>query len=273
MSVAPLTVGFHRKLGLALRFVCDIVARGAAFSSVICLVANASNLPGTGLADAVNGNCSITAAAVHGWGQPNRQDDFNDPTSLAGWTVYNGPGHGGNAQRTPHAVSIADGVLTIIGDTNGNSGGMAWLPGQLHGRWEACVKSSRAPESYHSLVLLWPDAEDWPVGGEVDFMEVVDPTRQSVDFWVHYGPDGQKEGSVIQIDATQWHSYAVEWTPSRIIYYVDGEQIWQTTDPMRIPPGAMHLCIQLDYFGGDAGEGAQQIVAWARQYNLGAGRS
>ena len=252
-----------------LRYAYYIAARGAVVSSVICLAASACDLPGTAPAHSSNGHCSITAAAVHGWGEPNRDDYFNDPSALAGWTVYNGAGHAGNGRRTPDAVSVADGVLTITGDSNGNSGGLAWLPGQLHGRWEACVKSSPAPESYHSLVLLWPDAEDWPLGGEIDFMEIVDPARQAVEFWIHYDADGKKEKSMVQVDATQWHSYAVEWTPSRIVYFVDGEPRWEIADPSRIPPRPMHLCIQLDYFGGDAGQGAQQMVDWVRQYDLG----
>jgi hypothetical protein len=215
-----------------------------------------------------NGHCPVTAADTLGWGQPNRTDDFTDPASLAGWTIYNGPGHAGNGRRTPNAMSVADGMLTITGDTSGNSGGMGWMPGQLHGRWEACVKSTPGPDVYHSLVLLWPDAEDWPVGGEIDFMEIVDPARRAVEFWIHYGPGGEKETNMIQIDATQWHSYAVEWTAWHIIYYVDGEPRWLITDPTRLPPRPMHLCLQLDYFGGDTGQGARQMVDWVRQYDV-----
>ena len=145
---------------------------------------------------------------------------------------------------------------------------MALAPGQLHGRWEACVKSSPAAASYHSLVLLWPDAEDWPLGGEIDFMEIVDPARQFVEFWVHHGPDDKREKGVVQIDGTQWHSYAVEWTPRRIVTYVDGAPRWEMSNPAHLPPRPMHLCIQLDYFGGDAGQGGLQMVDWVRQYSL-----
>lgn len=75
---------------------------------------------------------------------------------------------------------------------------------------------------------------------------------------------------MIQIDVTQWHSYAVEWTASHLIYYVDGEPRWLMTDPTRLPPRPMHLCVQLDYFGGDTGGGAHQMVDWVRQYDIGA---
>jgi hypothetical protein len=240
--------------------------RGVALISVFGLVASGCTWPGT--AHSESDNCRATAAQRYGWGVPNRADEFNDPAALRNWIVYDGKGHAGNGRRTPAAMSVADGMLTITGDDQGNTGGMGWYPGQLYGRWEVCVRSSVGPEAYHSLALLWPDAEDWPAGGEVDFMEVVDPARQNVQFWIHYDPDGKKESREVAVDAIAWHSYAVEWTPSHVVYYVDGEPRWEITDPVRIPPRAMHLCLQLDYFGGAAIPGAQQMVDWARQYGM-----
>src|ERR671910_774267 len=48
-------------------------------------------------------NCPITAAAAQNWGAPDRTADFDDPSSLGTWYVYNGPGHAGNGRRTPNA--------------------------------------------------------------------------------------------------------------------------------------------------------------------------
>jgi len=102
-------------------------------------------------AQAAPDNCPATAAAAYQWGAPNKSDDFDDPSSLAGWNLYNGPGHAGNGRRTPSAVSVADGVLTITGDSRGNSEGMSWSPGQTFGRWvrenrlEGCAIALRDP--------------------------------------------------------------------------------------------------------------------------------
>lgn len=243
----------------------------AASASILCILAASliatQAIRSTAGADP-GSQCSNTAAATLNWGTPNRADDFTDPSSLDGWGLYDGPGHAGNGRRTPSAISVADGHLTITGDAHGDSGGMAWNPGQLYGRWEACAKSTVAAEGYHSLLLLWPDAEDWPVGGEVDFMEVTDPTRQSVEGWLHYGPHDGKIHHELRIDATQWHSWAVEWTPQHIAAYVDGNMWWEITNPALLPPRPMHLCIQLDNFGGDIGEGGQMSVDWVRQYSV-----
>lgn len=214
------------------------------------------------------GHCGTTAADVLGWGAPDRSDDFTDPSSLNGWSMYDGVGHAGNGRRTPNAISVADGSLHITGDAAGNSGGMAWNPGRMYGRWEACVQSPVAAEGYHSLLLLWPDAEDWPLGGEVDFMEITEGSRQSVEGWLHYGPGNNKIRNEIQIDATQWHSWAVEWTPQRITAYVDGAMWWEVADPALLPPRPMHLCIQLDNFGGDLSQGGQMSVDWVREYPI-----
>ena len=215
-----------------------------------------------------NGNCPVTSADLHGWGAPNRSADFTDSSSLAAWQLYDGPGHAGNGRRTPSAVSVANGLLTITGDAEGNSEGMAWLPGQTYGRWEACVKSPPASPNYHSLLLLWPDSDKWPLDGEIDFMEILDPERQevtaSIHFWGEPAPEDREADATVSIDATKWHSWAVEWTPARIVGYVDGRQWFEVTT--HVPQGPMHLCIQLDNFAGDISDGGQEIVDWARQY-------
>jgi hypothetical protein len=232
----------------------------ASLGAVLCVAAGVICHPAPALAA---DNCPATAAAANGWGAPNLSDDFDDPSSLANWNLYNGPGNNGNGRRTPSAVSVADGVLTITGDPQGNSEGMSWSPGQTYGRWEVCVKSPPASPNYHSVLLLWPSRRG---GGEIDYMEISDPTRQRVDAFVHFG--SKQDAGHIWTDATQWHSWAVEWSPQRIATYVDGAQWWEDTNPAHIPSGLMRMCMQLDNFGGDISQGGQQMVDWARQYPL-----
>ncbi|GAA4695091.1 hypothetical protein GCM10023215_35980 [Pseudonocardia yuanmonensis] len=208
-----------------------------------------------------------TAAATLGWGTLNRVDDFSD--GLDGWGLYDGAGHGGKGRRSPDAFSIENGVLVVTGSPDGTTGGMAWNPGQKYGRWEGRVRAPESDRSYHALLLLWPDAEDWPSGGEVDFMEMSDPDRQSTDMFLHYGSDNSQLHGSVEIDATQWHNWAVEWTPDHIAAFVDGEEWWRTEDRKTLPPGPMHLTIQLDWFphGGEVRESRME-VDWVRQYDL-----
>lgn len=218
-------------------------------------------------------NCTATAAETSGWGEPNRSDDFSDPDSLRTWKIYDAEGHAGNGRRTPDAVTVANGRLTITGDDHGNSGGMAWMPGQLYGRWEICMKSRPASPNYHSVALLWPDSENWPTDGEIDFMEILDPTRQVVTASVLHARPGDllakidpNDHRTTTIDASQWHSWAIEWTPDHVNGYLDGTEWFEVN--RHVPTTPMHLCIQLDNFGGDLSQGGQQTVDWVRQYAL-----
>ena len=175
-----------------------------------------------------------------------RADEFDAGTGR--WSIYDGPGHAGEGRRSPSAVSVRDGVLTITGDPSGTTAGMSWGDGRRYGRWEARVRAPAGDPSYNALVLLWPDAENWPEGGEIDFMEIGDPDRQEVDVFLHYGEDNEQKHGRVKTDATRWHNWAVEWTPTSITTFLDGRKWYGTTDRAVQPPGPMHLCIQLDWF-------------------------
>jgi beta-glucanase (GH16 family) len=220
---------------------------------------------GTGRATTRTGGDGPSAATARGWGTPTREDDFS--AGLGDWGVYDGAGHGGNGRRSPGAITVRDGVLTITGTPDGTSGGMAWNPGRKYGRWEARVRSPAGDPDLHSVLLLWPDAEDWPSGGEVDFMEISDASRRNVEMFLHYGADNSQVQGDVDVDATQWHTWAVEWTRDHIAAFVDGEEWWRTDDTGILPPGPMHLTIQLDNFG-NPGQQTRMEVDWVREYDV-----
>lgn len=75
-----------------------------------------------------------TAAEKFGWTDLAQEDTF-DGTELSDlWGVYDGPGHDGNGIRSPDAIMVADGMLTIDGTPDGTTGGLTWANGQLYGR-------------------------------------------------------------------------------------------------------------------------------------------
>jgi Glycosyl hydrolases family 16 len=212
------------------------------------------------------GSTGGSAAERFGWGTPVRSDDFTSGLG-PGWSLYDGPGHNGAGRRSPGAVSVSGGVMTITGSPDGTTEGMAWGGGQKYGRWEARIKAPVSDPSYHAVALLWPDAENWPVGGEVDFMENSDASRQSTDMFLHYGASNSQVSSSVRLDATQWHDWAVEWTPDHVVAYVDGVEWFRSTDPRTLPPGPMHLTFQLDWFPeGGSVQTSSMSVDWVRQY-------
>ena len=149
---------------------------------------------------------------------------------------------------------------------------MAWSGNsQKYGRWEGRVKAPKGSPSYNALLLLWPTAEDFPVGGEIDFMEIMSHDRDEVNIFLHYGADNSQVQGKVEVDATEWHNWAVEWTPDGVTTFLDGEEWWKTTDTSILPPGPMHLCIQLDWFpeGKDDGQPGEMHVDWVKQYSVG----
>jgi glycosyl hydrolase family 16 len=214
-----------------------------------------------------------SAGKLLGWGEPSVTETFDKPLDLQAWNVYDSVGHGNRGRRSPDQVNVKDGMLVIDGDPKGSTGGLALADGQMYGRWEGRVRAPASDETYHALLLLWPDAENWPAGGEVDFMEMTDPQRQDTNMFVHYSEDGkqdQKDHGEVRADGTQWHNWAVEWTPEHIIAYLDGREWFRTVDPKTQPPGPMHLAIQLDWFPSQGDENdvkpSSMDVDWVKQY-------
>ncbi|MFC4906261.1 glycoside hydrolase family 16 protein [Actinomadura gamaensis] len=228
-----------------------------------------------------------TAAARYGWGSPVASDDFASARlDHRAWEVYDGPGHGGAGRRSPRAVSVRDGALTLTGRPDGTTGGLAWKAGSQHtGRWEARVRMNRACAAYHPVLLLWPigaGGGNAPKGGggEVDWLEVADDgTRQQAEFFLHYGSEHANDQLYgrTRVDLTTWHAFALEWTPKSISGFVDGRRWFTTTRRRALPPGPMGQTVQLDWFPGDAGRTAPGIdrnapatfqLDWIRMYRL-----
>lgn len=231
---------------------------GAASPSPLKTAASPAASAATGM------DSGTEAAQKFGW-QLATSDEFNGTGLGASWGAYNGAGHAGNGKRSPAQASVAGGLLTIAGTADGTTEGISWKGGQQYGRWEARMRAPAGCGCYHPVLLLWPDAEDWPVGGEVDYAEVSGADRSDVDFFLHYSASNQQLHDNRKLDVTQWHNYAVEWTPQGMTGYIDGVAWFHTTDTKVLPPRTMHATIQLDWFPGGGGTGSMQ-VDWMRIY-------
>ncbi|MFC5995652.1 family 16 glycosylhydrolase [Pseudonocardia hispaniensis] len=184
------------------------------------------------------------AAIVYDWPLLLHDEFDGDTLDTAHWHPYSGSTTGGNGRHRPSNISVADGVMTIT-SRGRESAGMAWQPGQLYGRWEVRARTE-VGTGYGAVILLWPDAEDFPEGGEIDFMEIPKPSRTESNFVLHYGHSNSQVGTSVQGDFTEWHNYAVEWTPDHVAGFIDGQEIFRSVDRAQIPPRAMHLAIQQD---------------------------
>jgi beta-glucanase (GH16 family) len=159
------------------------------------------------------------------------------------WGVYNSVGGFGNGWRRPSAISLQDGKLRITarGDV---SGGINHQFDQLYGRWEFRARTDKG-RGRGSAILLWPQTENKD-DGELDMMEVPTENRVQAHFVIHFSPQNKLAGTKVPGDFSQWHTFAMDWLPDRISWYVDGIKRFETTDRNVIPKVPMHMAIQLD---------------------------
>ncbi|MQY03054.1 glycoside hydrolase family 16 protein [Actinomadura macrotermitis] len=252
----------------------------ARLSAVVCVLAVGSTAHGC----AARGDAR-TAAARFGWGRPVAAEDFRgrslDPRD---WDVYDGPGHAGKGRRSPRAVSVREGVMTITGRRNGTTGGVAWRRGaQKYGRWEARIRMSRGCACYHPVLLLWPTRGGGGVtprgeNGEIDYVETADDGRRAAtSFFLHAGTarNERVRDTRVPADLTRWHAFAVSWTPQGVSGYLDGRRWFHTGDRRMLPAGEMGQTIQLDWFPGERGRTARGVdrdapatlqIDWIRMY-------
>ena len=211
---------------------------------------------------------STEAAVVHGWGTPVIGDEFNytGAPEATKWIVYNSPGHAGNGIRSPQQVTVDGSKMVMTGTPEGTTAGMgAKFANQKYGRWEVRAAGSGDNE-YHLVSILWPDSENWPCDGEVDYAETTGAWNV-IKFFHHYSCENRQVSAEKALDVSQFHNYAVDWHSGGIVGYVDGAKWFETTDPAHQPPGPMHQTLQLDWFPDSTANGAGEMrVDWVRVY-------
>lgn len=109
-----------------------------------------------------------------------------------------------------------------------------------YGRIEARIKFSDVPGSYATLWTLGANNDrtqklvngesdqnigvPWPKCGEMDIAEFNSSSSPAAN--LHYGDNSsahkQIGGTSLDVNGTEWHIYAVEWTQESIQFYVDG---------------------------------------------------
>lgn len=189
-------------------------------------------------------------------------------------------GHNGNGRRCGDR-SVVDGQKMVMsGLANGDTGLIGQKTSRQYGRWEARVRTLGASggKTYHPVMLIWPQSDRWPQDGEYDFFENQAPAAQSVTAFMHYphNPGNVQQIQHVQrnVDTSQWHNIAFEWTPDFVAGYIDGVQWFKdsggATSTRRciqcMPSGKM--TVQLDNFHGGGMTPGSIEVDWVRVYGL-----
>ena len=139
----------------------------------------------------------------------------------------------------------------------------------LYGRFEVRAKLPRGQGLWPAIWML-PTTEKygpWAASGEIDIMEYRGQTPNEVLGTLHYGkpwPDNTHTGEAYQLEsgnfADEFHTFACEWEPGVIRWYVD-DKLTQTQNKWNSAGGAFpapfdqrfHLLLNVAVGGGFVG--------------------
>jgi beta-glucanase (GH16 family) len=121
---------------------------------------------------------------------------------------------------------------------------------QEYGRFEIRCRIPNGKGMWPAFWLL-PDPLDWPP--EIDVLEILGHQPNKVYMTHHFqaqpGKHGSHGGSWVGPDfSSDFHQFAIEWSPRAIVWFVDGVERFRSKKP--IPRGKMYLLVNLA-IGGD----------------------
>ncbi|GIM92580.1 glycoside hydrolase family 16 protein [Paractinoplanes toevensis] len=103
---------------------------------------------------------------------------------------------------------------------------------QTYGRFEASIKIPKGQGIWPAFWML--GGNNWPTTGEIDIMENVGNAPNTVYGTVH-GPGYSGAGGVGgnrtigSALGDAFHTYAVDWSPNLIVWYLDGSEYFRVT--------------------------------------------
>lgn len=223
---------------------------GAACLLCCASISAAQDLPGWSFAweDVFNGSSVDTAR----WDVLEREDSFNNEKQ------YYHPGQ----------VDVSSGNLVItaddqpLGSKQYRSGLVRTWGEQTYGRWEVRAKLPTTQGMWPAIWLL-PRTAPWPTGGEIDIMENRGSQPGLVSSAYHWGPSWPSNFIYDQFTGAglpanyhdAFHTYAVEWEPDQISYYVDGVHhftVHESVAPVSSTPMSLIINVAVGGdFGGD----------------------
>ena len=145
-------------------------------------------------------------------------------------------------------IQVKDGKLLIKPvETVNEDGTKSYTSGRINTQGKHDFKygyfecRAKVPTGKGYLPAFWmmPTDENlygqWPKCGEIDIMEVMGQETNKAYGTIHYGePHDQSQGTYT-VDAKdnfadQYHTYACDWEPGKITWYIDGVKYHEESD-------------------------------------------
>ena len=182
---------------------------------------------------------TTVAPAPSGW-HTVFADEFNGATlDSSKWWVDNkaATNWGELSYYSPEDAFVRDGSLVLRAQQrslNGRSYTSANMGSNFSFRYGRVEIRAKMPTGKG----LWPALWMLPTNGastgwlpEIDIYESVDPGRYWANFHSNTGSGRQQLGPLpVGTDTSQWHDYAIEWSPTQITWFLDGRQVAVATD-------------------------------------------
>mmetsp|Transcript_93851 Transcript_93851/g.271252 ORF Transcript_93851/g.271252 Transcript_93851/m.271252 type:complete len:400 (+) Transcript_93851:64-1263(+) len=171
------------------------------------------------------------------------QDDFDgNAVDRSKWDFVHGGGGFGNQELQYYSQNnavVQGGSLRISArcqDYHGEKftsakisthGFAEWGPGH---RVEVRARMPRGKGTWPAIWMLPADSEygQWPHSGEIDIMEAVGCTKDTIYGTVHTGRYNHmkhtEKFNKMRLAIGDWHTYAIVWEDQEIRWYVDGQE-------------------------------------------------
>ena len=219
-------------------------------------------------AGATSGTSAVTGPAI-----PGTQSPAVPPPPISGnWTLAFDDEFSGNAlgpnwvphqywnngatigegveESDPANVSVSNGALQLTARVDNSFGtgytGALVQTGGIEGDSDQSTFSFKYGYAEASILIpagtgLWPAFWMLPAGhndnvGEIDVMEMYDANTRNVYGTVHKNGAQQQHLDATGTDLSAgWHTFAVDWEPNQITWYLDGTAYATTTNVNLIP--------------------------------------
>jgi beta-glucanase (GH16 family) len=215
-----------------------------------------ATLSGLSIALLAATTASVLATQPAQWTQV-WSDEFSGTSLNAGnWTPVDGPWPYNDERQyySPSAISVANG-RGVITSTNVPQGGRLYTSGRmdtngkqqfLYGRFEMRARLPRTQGLWPAFWLL-PTSNTWPP--EIDIMEMLGHEPNRVYASNHWGvvPTNTFQTTPYTLPsptpnfATSFNTFACEWWPDRIDFFVNGTPI--ATHYSRVPQEPMYVIV------------------------------
>jgi beta-glucanase (GH16 family) len=157
-------------------------------------------------------------------------------------------------EYTPDALRVQPGNgIRLTANKNGSgqlpySSGMLASYDHFYFQYGYIEIRAKVPQGKGLWPALWLLAQDPQSAEEIDLMELLGQDPHTVYTTLHYQLDNKDKGvkgaSIHGPDFSQdFHIFAVDWEWDKIVWYVDGSEVFRVTD--HIPHEPMYLIVNL----------------------------